>query len=189
MWRFALLCSVVTLTVACADGPGAPSKVTDGLSLQRAGDPPPPPLDGGGNITLGPSDAFAAATEIGTQQEPCVAPVFEFIIEGRYFHNKSGSNTRIHFKPVPGSGSGTIRETTDAPPFDQEASGTLVVESVDGQKHEVHLVDYTGPLLDFFFSGGTSGILFAEVNACGEPTEYSGQLNFDWTCLECKDGF
>ena len=192
MWRFALLCSVVTLTVACTDGPGAPSMNTDGLSLQE-GDPPPPPLDdAAGFVTLGLIDASVEATEIGTQ-DVCEPPTFAFAIEGEYFQNKSEKQAHIHFRPVEepdgfASGSGTIHETANDP--DQKASGTLIVIGSDLQQHEVHLRDYTGTSLFAyergFVSGGTFGTLEVEVMACGEPTTITGTLSFSWFCEQCK---
>lgn len=193
MWRFALLCSVVTVTVACTDGPGAPTMNTDGLSLQE-GDPPPPPLEGGGFVSFandarfGSSVASVGATEIGTQQDDgCVPPQFPFIsITGDYFQNKSGNNARVHFRPVVGSGSGTIHETANKP--DATASGTLVVIGTDGQQHQIHLRDYTGTSLFEFepgdFLGTIGGFLDAEVKACGEVMSYTGEIFFGW-CDDC----
>jgi len=191
MWRFALLCSVVSLTVACTDGPGAPSVNTDGPSLQEDGDPPPPPLDGRGFITLRAGDEPTLATDIVPQQV-CVPPTFAFTIEGDYFQNKSARMARVHFVPVPGSGAGTIHETVNDL-GDASASGTLVVIGSDLQQHEIHLRDYTGTSLftyergDFF--GAIAGNLVAEVMACGANTEYTGAINFNWVCEECGKKF
>jgi hypothetical protein len=195
MWRIALLCSVVTLTVACTDGPGAPTESTDGLSLQF-GDPPPPPLDGGGSVRLFPSDdgfgpgaASIGATEIGTQQDDgCMPPVFNFIIEGDYFRNPTDNHARIHFRPVNGSGMGVIREKATDPtePLDQTASGSIIVEATNtpGEEHRIHLVDYDGPtLFQPIRSVGfiLMGELEAEVMACRERTDYTGFVDFAWS--------
>jgi hypothetical protein len=191
MWRIALLCSVVTFTVACGDVPGAPRVDADGLSLITEGDPPPPPLDGSGRASFAPSDVEITATETGTQQV-CVPPVFSFDIVGDYFQNQSERMARIHFVPVPGSGAGTIHETASNL-GDPSASGSLIVIGSDGEQHEIHLRDYTGTSLftyqrgDFF--GFIAGSLIAEVMACGETTAYTGTISFSWDCLECKDGF
>lgn len=188
MWRFALLCSIVTLTVACTDGPGAPNVNTDEVSLLLEGDPPPPPLDGTGiaRFSRTGSDIGIAATERITQ-DVCVPPTFVFVIEGEYFQNKSGKMARVNFTPVPGSGSGTIHETANDP--DPDASGTLVVLGSDGQQHEIHLLDYIGTSLftyergDFF--GAIGGALVAKVTACGETMDYDGNIEFNWVCSEC----
>lgn len=189
MWRFALLCSVVTLTVACTDGPGAPSANTDEVSLLVEGDPPPPPLDGTGIARFSPtgSDDLLRATESITQ-DGCVPPTFFFVIEGDYFQNKSERMARVNFTPVPGSGSGTIHETVNDL-GDADAYGTLVVLGSDEQQHEIHLLDYTGTSLfayergDFF--GAIGGALVAKVTACGETVDYNGSVEFNWVCSEC----
>jgi hypothetical protein len=196
MWRIAFFFSVLTVTAACGDIPGAPSAKPDRPALQE-GDPPPPPLDDGdGRFDLAPSEAAAAVAGIGTQQE-CVPPVFVDVdIEGEYFQNKTEKVAWIHFKPVPGSGSGTIQETSNDP--DQKAAGTLVVEVPDPsdptgatlQQYEIHLRDYQGTTLFAFtegeFFGFTSGALEAEVTACGGTIDYEGDLQYSWFCEECK---
>ena len=185
MWRIALLCSVVTLTVACTDGPGAPSVNTEGLSLQEDGDPPPPPLDGEGSVTFRRDVEELAAVA----QDVCVPPpVIPVVIEGDYFQNKSERMARVHFTPVEGTGtgSGTIHETINS--LDPNASGTLVV-MVGDQQVQIHLIDYIGTSLftynrgDFF--GSLAGNLVARVVACGETIPYDGTISFSWICDEC----
>jgi hypothetical protein len=189
MWRIALLCSVVALTVACTDGPGAPSASSDGPSLQF-GDPPPPPLDGGGAID------FVQAVDLTAiaQQDVCVPPpVIPVAIEGTYFQNKSENMARVHFTPVEGTGtgSGTIHETkNDA--GDPDASGTLVVMVGDVQV-QIHLIDYVGTSLFLYqrgdFFGSLAGNLVARVVACGETNDYNGAISFSWVCSECPKKF
>jgi hypothetical protein len=189
MWRVALLCSVVTLTVACGDVPAAPSVNTDGLSLQFEGDPPPPPLDGSGRASFAPSGSEESieATESVTQQD-CVLPVFlSLVVVGDYFRNPTDNNARIRFTPVSGSGMGIIHETanpTTAPLEDrQDASGTIIAVATNtGERHRIHLVDYDGSTLFFPTRsfGGIFGSLEAVVMACGEKTAYDGFIDFEW---------
>jgi hypothetical protein len=192
MWRFALLCSVLTLTAACADGPAAPTMNTDGLSLVQEGDPPPPPLDGSGRASFG-SEEGILATEIVTQQD-CEFPPLSFDIVGDYFRNNPENLARVNFTPEalvptapdPGTGTGTIHETANPStallPERQDASGTLVVIGSDGQQYEVHLLDYRGTSLfdgdDSF--GSIFGPLDAVVMGCGERRETTGFISFSW---------
>lgn len=185
MWRVALLCSVFTLTVACGDVPGAPSTQTDRLPRLQEGDPPPPPLDGSGEVTFVSSDL-----EITLMQEACVPPaVIPIVLEGEYVQNRAQNNAWVHFRPVDGTGSGmgTIHETTNKP-GDPDASGTLVV-MVGDTKVQIHLREYFGTSLFLFepgtFFGSLAGSLVADVVACGEKIDYTGEITFSWVCSEC----
>jgi hypothetical protein len=193
MWRIALFCSVLTLTAACGDGPGAPTVNTDEPLLVEEGDPPPPPLDGEGTASFSPSGSEESidATESVTQQV-CVPPTFAFDIAGNYFQNKTEKFARVYFTPVPGSGAGTIHETANNL-GDPIASGTLVVIGSDGLQHEIHLLEYNGTSLFTYqrgnFFGSIGGSLVAEVMACGEQTAYTGTITFRWFCFECGKDF
>lgn len=199
MWRFTLLCSVLTLTVACGDGPGAPSVNTDGLFLSHEGDPPPPPLDGSGRVSFLQSDLSIEATEIATHQD-CEPPTFpaDITIRGDYFENQTHNSARIRFTPDPvlgmpdpGTGTGIIHERANpitTPLFDrQDASGTLVVMDINSQRHQIHLFNYDGaPLLLQGSAGGISeGLLEAVVTVCGQKIEYTGDITFAWCFGEC----
>jgi hypothetical protein len=191
MWRFALLCSVLTLTAACADGPTAPTMNTDGLSLD-AGDPPPPPLDGDGSASFLSEDGIDAAVIL--TQHACEFPPLSFPIVGDYFRNNPENHARVNFTPEalvptvldPGTGTGTIHETTSPSTFpsdeSQDASGTLVVLGSDMQQYEIHLLDYRGTSLfagdDSF--GSIGGELDAVVMGCGERRQTTGSIFFGW---------
>jgi hypothetical protein len=86
MWRFAFLgLAFLGLTVSCTDGPIAPGKNTDGLSLQF-GDPPPPPVDGDILGTFSVVD-FSASVVASSTPRDCDLLGF-FCVPGRYFQNK-----------------------------------------------------------------------------------------------------
>ena len=190
MWRVAFFCSVLTLTTACGEGLNAPNVNTDRLPRLAAGDPPPPPLDGSGEVTFFRSDVDITVTqEVSVTQEVCVPPpAIPLILEGTYLQNRAENNAWVHFRPIDGTGSGmgTIHEKARDP--DQNASGTLVVRLAD-MDVQIHLRDYVGTSLFAFqpgdFFGALAGSLVAEVVACGENIMYTGAIVFEWVCSEC----
>lgn len=180
MKRLTLLpIAALVLTAACADTPTA---------LQSGGpllgsDPPPPPVTGRGTVSLGIAgggerigSVVVNLSEVSVLSTCEPSPVLAFSVDGSYFQNKPGNNAWIHFFAEDGSGHGNIHETKNK----QDASGTLTVTDATVE-HHVHFLTYTGAtLFQSPQSGFISGVLEAEVTACGSKFSYSGNISFDW---------